>query len=59
MFGGDNCWRFAHGARIADRKKGGKFFMSERFGFGCHHPTMPSYVHWNMVKFAQIGEYRL
>ena len=56
MLGGDDCRRFADSARIADRKKGGKFFRSERFGFACHHPTMPSYMHWNMVKFAQMGE---
>jgi hypothetical protein len=41
MFGGDDCRRFADSARIANSKKGGKFFRSERFGFGCHHPTMP------------------
>jgi hypothetical protein len=56
MFGGNYCRRFEHGACIADRKKAGKFFRSERFGFGCHHPTMPSFVHWNVFKFAQKSE---
>jgi hypothetical protein len=57
MIGGDSWRWFAHSARIADRKKGGKFFRGERFGFGCHHPTMHSCAHRNLINFAQIDGY--
>jgi hypothetical protein len=53
MIDWDYCWRFEHGARIANCKQRSKLFAGEHFGFD-HDPSMTAFCNWSVVNFAQI-----
>jgi hypothetical protein len=56
MFGGDDGWRFAHGARITDRKQGRKFLAGEPIRYHRQGLCTATCIgEWSILDIASVS----